>query len=63
MKLRSHIIKAKSDTENLFILHYEDMKQNPEIEIKKLNKFLNTNLNEEQIKNVRFGLFDFKVSF
>ena len=48
---------------NLFILHYEDMKQNPEIEIKKLNKFLNTNLNEEQIKNVRFGLFDFKVSF
>ena len=37
---------------NMHIMFYEKMKKNTMQELEKLNKFLGTNLNEAQLKNV-----------
>ncbi|KAB7498430.1 Sulfotransferase 1 family member D1, partial [Armadillidium nasatum] len=37
---------------NFLLLFYEDLKENPEAEIKKIDKFLGTKRTDEQIKNV-----------
>ena len=43
--------KLKNNPKVHFIV-FEEMKKNPKSEIERLNKFLNTNLTNEQIDNV-----------
>ncbi|RXG71391.1 Sulfotransferase 1A4 [Armadillidium vulgare] len=41
---------------NFLLLFYEDLKENPETEIKKIDKFLGTKRTDEQIRNVKVVL-------
>ncbi|KAF2368087.1 Sulfotransferase domain [Trinorchestia longiramus] len=44
---------ARKENKNLLFLFYEDIKRDPVSEIKKLNKFLGTNLSDKQVENVK----------
>ncbi|XP_042240682.1 uncharacterized protein LOC121878492 [Homarus americanus] len=45
----------KRDHPNMHFIFYEDVKTNNMVELQKLNKFLNTNLTEEQLSGGRSG--------
>ena len=51
---RNMIIEAwqKKGHPNMHIVFYEDMKENIDGELKKLNEFLETGLSKEQLDNV-----------
>lgn len=43
------------DQPNLHFMFYEDLKENNIEELKRLDRFLGTNLSQEQLQNVRTG--------